>query len=120
MILIFGSQRKSERLRSLLDTHCYRCKHEKTWDWVRVTDWLSIFFIRLIPVRSKGYLACNGCGDTLALRDDEVRGIRSLSRLSDEKSRELHDHLVRRLEEHQFQGKSATQREYLKSLRRQK
>jgi hypothetical protein len=120
MFFIVGSQSKGERLRALLDTHCYRCNRGTTWDWLRVTDWLSIFFIRLIPLRSKGYLACNGCGDTLALQAGEMRGISNLNRLSDERSRELHDHLVRRLEEHQFHGKSATQREFLKSTHRQK
>lgn len=120
MIFIFGSQRKGERLRPLLDTHCYCCKRGTTWDLLRVTDWVSIFFIRLIPVRSTGYLACTGCGDRLALHADEVRGISRLRRLSTQQSGRLHDHLVRRLEEHQFRGKSTTQREFLKSLHRQK
>lgn len=120
MIFIFGARRKGERLRPLLDTHCYRCKRGTTWDWLRVTDWLSVFFIRLIPLRSKTYLACNGCGDALLLQPNEARGISDLQRLSADRSRRLHDHLVQRLEEHQFRGKSTTQREYLKSVHRER
>ena len=118
MLIVFGWEKSGKRLRPLLDTHCYQCKRTSTWDWNRVTEWVSLFFIRVLPFKSTDYLCCPGCGDAIELDAREKRGVANLPHLSAQDSRALHDRLVGRLEDHQFQGKSATQREYIKSMRR--
>jgi hypothetical protein len=117
MFIVFGWVKKGKRERPLLDTYCYQCKRQTTWDWFRLTDWLSIFFIELVPVKDDHLLACQGCGDQLPLTKNEARGIKRLKQLSDSESKQLHDALVQRLEDHQLDGKTATQREFLKSKR---
>jgi hypothetical protein len=119
MLIVFGWEKSGKRIRPLLDTHCYQCKRVSTWDWNRITQWVSLFFIRVLPFKSVDYLSCPGCGDAIELDPEERRGLGQFDRLSREASQALHDKLVTRLEEHQFAGKSATQREFIKSsLRR--
>ena len=117
MIFIFGGTQKGATVRPLLDTHCYQCNRTTTWDWYRVTEWMSAFFIPVLPVNSKHYLLCQGCKDHLQLQQDEVNGVKQLRQLPMDESKALHDGLVERLETHQLAEKTPTQREYLKSRR---
>jgi len=119
MIILFGWTKKGKRERALLDTHCYQCKRQTTWDWYRLTEWVTGFFIPLLPIKSEHFLVCSACKDQLALQTDEARGIKILKQLPKEESQQLHDGLVQRLEDHQLAGKSTTQREFLKSQRRE-
>lgn len=117
MIFIFGSTQKGATVRPLLDTHCYPCQRTTTWDWYRVTEWMSVFFLPVLPVNSKHFLLCRGCKDHLQLEPDDVKGVKRLRQLTGAESKTLHDRLVERLETHQLSEKTATQREYLKSRR---
>ena len=117
MIIIFGSTNKGKRERSLLDTYCYQCKQETTWDWYRLTEWITGFFVPLLPTTSEHFLVCTGCHDQLKLQPDEARGIKHLNQLPAHESKQLHDSIVRRLEERQLANKTETQREFLKSQR---
>jgi hypothetical protein len=116
-MIIIGWTKKGKRERPLLDTHCYQCRKETTWDWFRLTDWLSAYFIPVVPMKNEHLLACRGCGDQLKLAKDEVRGIKRLNQLPKQESQQLHDSLVHRLEEQQLAGKTETQREFLKPKR---
>ena len=117
MIIIFGSATKGATVRPLIDTHCYECKRQATWDWYRVTEWMSAFFVPVLPVRSHHYLVCQTCRDGLQLNATEVRGIKRLKQLPERESQTLHDRLVQRLEDHQLSDKTETQRAYLKARR---
>jgi hypothetical protein len=118
MIFIFGLTSKGATDRPLLDTHCYECKRSMTWDLFRDTEWMSAFFVRLLPIKSDYYLRCQGCHESLALSPDEVKGVKQLDSMAPEESKALHDKLVQRLETQQLSDKTETQREYLKSQRR--
>jgi len=119
MIIIFGSTNKGKRERSLLDTYCYQCKHETTWDWYRLTEWITGFFVPLLPTTSEHFLVCTGCHDQLKLQPDEAQGIKHLNQLPAHDSKTLHDKIVRRLEERQLANKTETQREFLINQRRE-
>jgi hypothetical protein len=117
MIVIFGSTNKGNRERSLLDSYCFRCKQETTWDWYRLTEWITLFFVPLLPTTSEHFLVCTGCHDQLKLLPDETHGIKHLNQLPGPESKELHDRIVQRLEQRQLADKTATQREFLKNQR---
>jgi hypothetical protein len=119
MFIIAGSTRKARRERPLLDTYCYQCKKQTTWDWYRLTEWFTAFFIAVLPIASDHYLVCTGCKDQLQLQSDEARGVKNLQRLPADESLQLHDRLVQRLEDHQLAGKSDTQNEDLQRQRRE-
>jgi hypothetical protein len=118
MIVIFGWQKHGKLERPLLDTHCYRCQRQTTWDWHRVTEYVTLFFARVLPFKSESYLVCQFCSDTVTLVGEEASGVRRLSALPPEASRKLHDRLVIKIEEHQLAGKTQTQRAYLASRRK--
>lgn len=120
MIIIFGTSHKSKRERPLIDTYCFECKRTTTWDWYKVTEWISAFFIPVLPVRDEHFLVCSTCGDQLQMDRDEARGVKRRTQLAPDESQRLHDRLIERLETHQLSGKSETQREYLRSQRRQR
>jgi hypothetical protein len=117
MIIIFGWTTKGTAVRPLLDTYCYECKRQTTWDWYRLAEWVTAFFVPVLPVKSEHYLVCQGCRDQLQLQSDEVRDIKRLKQLSKDASQTLHDRLVQRLEDRQLDGKTETQKEYLKTRR---
>jgi len=119
MLIIAGSTKKGKRERSLLDTYCYQCRKQTTWDWIRLTEWFTVFFVALLPITSEHYLVCTGCKDHLKLLADDACGVKNLQRLPADDSRQLHDRLVQRLEDQQLAGKSDTQREDLKRHRRE-
>ena len=119
MIILFGWEKKGKRERALLDTHCYPCKRQTTWDWIRLTEWITGFFIPLLPIKSEHFLVCSICKDQLQLQAGEARGVKQLPLLSKLDSQQLHDRLVQRLEDYQLSGKTATQRDFLKTQRRE-
>lgn len=109
MFVIFGWEKHGERVKPLIDTHCYHCNNAVTWDWVKVTEWVSFFFVRVVPFKSEHFLGCGICGDAIALDNSEVRRLKKLHRLSRRKSSHLHGALVARLEQHQFEGMTENQ-----------
>jgi hypothetical protein len=117
MIIIFGWTKKGKRERPLLDTHCYQCRRQTTWDWFRLTEWITGFFVPLLPIGSQHFLVCSTCHDQLELQAAETRGIKQLKHLPASESKQLHDRLVQRLEAYQLADKSETQREFLKTQR---
>jgi hypothetical protein len=117
MIIIFGSATKGATDRPLLDTHCYSCRRTTTWDLFRATEWVTAFFLPVLPVKTDLYLICQGCKDHLQLHKEEMQGVKRLRQLPMDESKALHDRLVQRLEAHQLADKTETQREYLKSQR---
>ncbi|HTE40615.1 MAG TPA: hypothetical protein VK629_07290 [Steroidobacteraceae bacterium] len=120
MLIVFGTAHKGKRVRPLLDTYCFPCKRDVTWEWYRLTEWLTAYFIRVLPVKNEYFLVCGACGDRMSLTKDEATGIQKLSALTPDESISLHDSLVARLETHQLQDRTETQREYLKSQRQRR
>jgi hypothetical protein len=92
---------------------------ETTWDWYRLTEWFTAFFVPLLPTTSEHFLVCTGCHDQLKLQPDEAQGAKQLSQLSAIESNALHDKIVQRIEERQLADKTETQRDFLRSQRKE-
>ena len=111
MFIIFGWDKTIKPVESVLKTECFNCKNLSKWSIWKETSWISLFFIKLIPFRNRHYLVCNICNDSIGLSNSIVDEIMN----PDRRSTELHDALVKGIEEHQFQGMTETQIEYWKS-----
>jgi hypothetical protein len=120
MLIVFGTAHKGKRVRSLLDTYCYECKRDVTWDLYCVTEWITAYLIRALPIKDEHFLVCSVCHDQLPLSKEEARSIKKLHLLDPKESESLHDSLVARLETQQLTNRTETQREYLKSQRQQR
>ena len=91
---------------------CYHCKNHVSWLAIKATDWLELFFIPLVPFGSKHFLACGICGDAIELDKEEGRGIDNFDRLDGGDRQEWCDYLAERVEDHQFENMSETQRNW--------
>ena len=111
MFIIFGWEKTVKPVESVIKTECFNCKNLSGWSIWKETEWISLFFLKLIPFRSKYYLVCNICNDSIGLSGSLVKEILDPTRRTDE----LHDILVKGIETHQFQGMTETQIEYWKS-----
>jgi len=77
---------------------------------------VDVGFLFACPADEQRILsAVPGCKDNLKLTKDEMKAIKSLGLMTPKDSKDLHDHLVQRLEVHQLADKTETQREYLKA-----
>ena len=111
MFVIFGWEKTSKPIESVLKTECFHCKNLSGWSVWRETEWISFFFIKLIPFLNKHHLVCNICNDSIKLSNSLARDILNPKKRTDE----LHDLLINSIEEHQFEGMTETQIGYWKS-----
>ena len=72
MFLIFGFRTKAYPL-GWVATVCQVCGQAGSLLLVREVTKLSLFFIPLIPVRSKHVVECQRCGSRVKVSDGEVR-----------------------------------------------
>ena len=79
---------------------------------VKATDWIELFFIPLIPVRSKHYLVCDVCQYSIELDGEEAQGIEGLDEMAPDLRREWQDYLMGRIEEVQSVDMTDTQRNW--------
>ncbi len=71
MFLIFGIKRIRRRLATVL-AMCGRCSTPAAQVVVRVGTWFSLFFIPLIPLRSKYVSTCTLCGESVKIDKDQA------------------------------------------------
>lgn len=120
MFVIFGWQKTVEPKESLLKTDCHRCGKEVSWRIWHETEWVSLFFVRLLPLLTKHHLACEVCRDSLPLDAQTARRARNRHALDERARTQLHDDLLQRIEKHQLGGMTEGQRRYYKSTREQR
>lgn len=120
MFIIIGSSTSVEHEKPLLDTYCYHCNRETTWDLYAEKHWVTFFFIRTFVFRKEHFLVCEHCRDHIDLTREEGRQVARLHRLTGNQSQELHDRLVKRIEQKQMGNKTEQQLNYIKSLRENK
>jgi hypothetical protein len=118
VIGVFGWQKTFEPRESLLKTHCHHCNNEVSWRIWHETEWVSLLFVRVLPFLRKYHLACEVCRDSVPLDAQACRRARNRRALDTNASRELHDSLVKLIEEHQYGGMTEGQRRYLRETRR--
>ncbi|MCO7223941.1 hypothetical protein [Pleionea sp. CnH1-48] len=114
-MLKLTSFKKSLRpIKPVIDTKCYHCNNETTWDLIQATDWLTFLSFKIIPYYSQYHLCCTVCTDLYDISRSELKGVNSLHQLSDQASNQLHDDLVRSMKRYQLKGKTEVQRNFLR------
>lgn len=117
MFVIFGWLKESTPVKPLLDTWCYHCNSQRTWELYCETEWVTFFDIRTFPFMKKYFLYCSKCHDTLPLDKHTGNTVMQLDSLGSSKSQMLHDNLVCELEKHQLSNKTERQLAYIRSIR---
>lgn len=117
MFLIFGWGKETKHEKSLLNTYCYHCNNNSTWELCSETEWATFFYFKTIPFLKKYFIVCSSCRDEFNLNKKISKGVTRLSKLSETKSKQLHDYLVSELENYQLSNKTERQKEYIKSMR---
>lgn len=118
MIVVFGWQKTFAPRESLLKTHCHHCNNEVSWRIWHETEWVSLFLVRVLPFLRKYHLACEVCRDSVPLDAKTTRRARNRGALDPAASRELHDSLIKLIEDHQYGGMTEGQRRYYRETRR--
>ena len=115
MFFIFGLRKKSPPPRELLKGECYHCKNHVSWLYFKATDWLELFFIPLIPFGTTHLLACSICGDGIELEREEGAAADGFAGMSPDLRQQWREYLADRMEEHQLEQMSETQRNWYRS-----
>ena len=62
-LIIYGwGKQTSKEHGPTLAVDCPNCNNYGWWELSKVTTWITLFFIPVIPYESKRYLACATCG----------------------------------------------------------
>lgn len=117
MIIIFGWLKEAKHEKSLLDTYCYHCNNNSTWELCSETEWVTFFDIKTVPFLKKYFIICNKCNDEFELNKKISKGVVKLHKLNAIRRQKLHDELVAKLEKYQLSNKTERQLEYIKSIR---
>lgn len=111
MFVIFGWEKTIKTVETVLSNECYHCKNHSKWSVWKETEWVSFFFIKMIPFLNRYYLACNTCNDSIRLANPVAKQVLNPAK----RTSELHDELVKSINDHQFKGMTETQIRYWKS-----
>jgi hypothetical protein len=112
MFFIFGMRKKAASQGAVLSSKCFHCKNHVDWTHFKVTNWLELFFIPVLPFNSEHFLACEICGYAVPLDGEESRGVETLDQMDAGVRREWIDYLTGHIEDHQFGNMSETQRNW--------
>ncbi len=72
--MIFGIKEVRNDLGEFSSDKCSACKNSETYHFYKITRFLVVFFLNLIPLGSHYEAVCTGCQDTLAV--DNQTGIK--------------------------------------------
>jgi hypothetical protein len=115
MFFIFGWQKRATREGIPFMTRCHECRRMTGWTSLRVTEWLSVFFVRILPFRTQHIFVCDDCGDAIGLDAEEARGFTDLEHMEPDLQREWGRYFLERIEEHQLADMTPTQRAWHRS-----
>ncbi len=113
MFVIFGWEKSIKPMESVLKTQCYHCSNNSNWSIWKETEWVSLFFINVLPFNNKYHISCDICGDGTELSTSLAKKALMLS----QRSHELHDELINIIESYQFEGFTEGQINYHKSVK---
>lgn len=73
MIFIVGTHPKMEKYRSKKMEHCFYCNNDSHWILQKTQQYLSLFFLSIVPVKTEYIYYCPICGqgETLNRQDFE-------------------------------------------------
>ena len=76
MFIILGWNTKPSKIGFTKSKYvCENCKNEYNWPLVKLTTWLTLFFVPLIPDRPQYFLACPICDNAFSLTKKNVLNI---------------------------------------------
>jgi len=67
MIFIAGTQPKTEQYQSLQVRHCTRCHNDSQWILQKNQQFVSLFFMPVVPFKTEYVYYCPICGNAEAL-----------------------------------------------------
>jgi len=120
VIVIFGWEKQTKPLGEVGKLYCFDCKRSPPWVAVQESEWVTLFFLRVLRFSNKQRLHCTGCGEVLPLTPAEFSQVDGVMRQRDSiADTDVHAALTRRIEKHQLAGKTPTQVKFIReSLRR--
>ena len=71
MIFIAGTQPKTEKYRAAETKYCFRCNNESRWIVQKTRYFITLFFLPVVPVKTKYTYYCPICGNTFELTGEE-------------------------------------------------
>ncbi len=84
MIFIFGYHPKTKTVGPVEDKTCPNCNNTRHWLLGKTTDFISFFFIPLIPTKTKYHEHCPVCNFTNELSRSEFERKKDLADLNSE------------------------------------
>jgi len=70
MIFIAGSHPKSERYLTIETAHCFHCNNTSRWIVRKNQQFLSLFFLPVVPLKTEYLYSCSICGNTKVIDRD--------------------------------------------------
>lgn len=75
-MIIFGWPKKTKEYGPAYPLYCDHCRNDTIYHYLKQRRWFSLFFIPVLPLsRSKHYLACDVCGASLELDENDERNL---------------------------------------------
>ncbi len=64
MIFIAGAQPKIQQFRCTTTKHCFRCNNDSHWILQKQQQFITLFFLRVVPLGTTYRWHCPICGNT--------------------------------------------------------
>ncbi|MBF0197953.1 MAG: zinc-ribbon domain-containing protein [Planctomycetes bacterium] len=73
--LIFGLDNSKKQAGDIVTAHCHHCHNDSNWGVWKETLWGSLFFVKVVPVTSKYYVACQICGHACKINSSMAKRV---------------------------------------------
>lgn len=84
MIFIFGFHPVNKRIGPVEEKNCPNCNNSRHWILAKTTDYISFFFLPVIPTKTKRYQFCPVCNYQENLSEDVFSKKEELAKLNQE------------------------------------
>lgn len=81
-MIIFGWRTIIKNIGAVFKRMCDHCNNENYWVLTRSTRWFTLFFIPVLPISSKYFLACPVCSYGFTLNDEQIANIKPLAEVN--------------------------------------
>ena len=82
MFIIWGWGKKIvSDLGEVFIDECGNCHNKTSWKLYRVTTFITLFFIPIIPYSLKRFIMCTVCGSTKELDNDQFNSFKKIANL---------------------------------------
>lgn len=80
MFFLFGWNHQTKKdYGPTLPIKCPNCNNDVFWHLVHSRDWLTVFFVPVIPYKSKHSLLCEVCSQGIELNDTQISKAKKLN-----------------------------------------